>query len=210
MSSGVELGDVYAAYTPYGAANLAASLVNNAHPGVNDAATTGVNPGHSALGWGFVAGSGAYLSTGMTIDVIDANVPAYSAIIRYTGLTPVEYAYLFGGYSGDHAGFGICPSTGFGAVYRNGGIAIYEPDAPTTCVLAFGEQFAYRNGVLEVIEPITESDGTPIPSLYIGALNMGDGPDLYITATISHFAVYKMTLDEAQLDEVYQNILDSL
>jgi hypothetical protein len=209
LAAGVENSAVIAAWRPYQAASLAESLVNLAHPGTHDAAV-GNAPGLGANGWIMNAASLTYLTTGIVVVGIDANVPAYSAIIRYTGMTLADYGYLFGGFAGAEQGFGICPSGDTNCVYRNGGAGVY-PDYPgNEAILSFGEQFAYRNGVLEFGSPISESNGLPIPSLYIGALNTGAGAEYHVTCTISHLAIYEMTLEEFQLDEVYDNILADL
>ena len=87
-----------AAYQPKGAASLAASYINLAQPGTNNAAP-GVAPDWATgTGWTFAGGT-QYLTTGIT------PTGEYSMIVRFSGCTT----------DGNPSGHVVCGSAGTGA-----------------------------------------------------------------------------------------------
>jgi len=82
LAGGVAAANCKGAYQPIQAVNLAASKINLANPGINDA-FAGTNPGHDpALGWIF-NGTDQYLKTG----IVPKNDQTWSIIVRYSEYT---------------------------------------------------------------------------------------------------------------------------
>ncbi len=100
LRGGIPAANCIAAYQPINAASLAASYVNLANPGTNDAAP-GVAPGWNKTdGWTF-NGLTQYLTTGI--------IPAsgYSMIIRFSQTEYILNADLAGEWKGSDLDFGI-------------------------------------------------------------------------------------------------------
>lgn len=188
-----------AAYSPVGAADLAASYVNLQNPGTYNAAPVGGSaPTHaSATGWGH-NGTSQYLSTGLT----PTNDGTWTILARWSGTsgnnrTPIGF-YTTGGamligssaanvsvYNGLHYPAGIAPNTPqlAGGVY------------------GFAGKTAYRNGVAEAVA-IPAGSGPAFP-LLIGALNLnGSSAIQHFLGDIQAIAVYSVTLTAGQMATV--------
>lgn len=112
-----------AAYQPIGAASLAASYVNLANPGTNDAAPGTAPTWAAGTGWTF-NGTSQYLNTGIT------PTAGYSAIVRFSG-SSADVAMIVGatGY------FGIWPQYSPGTGYYQVGAGFQSTTGKTSGVM---------------------------------------------------------------------------
>ena len=188
---------VVAAYQPIGAASLAASYVNLADPGTNDAAPGSAPSFDASYGWDF-NGSSNYLTTG----VIPTS--AYTLIVRFsenvtgdnylvaTTIAPTDTVY---GYrsSGSYHG------------YINVGSHWIDSAGPAAAVIAIAGKTAYRDG--SSVGGISGGSATWETELYIGCRNVSPfGQDNYTTAKIQAIAIYSTTLDATQVAEITDNM----
>ena len=189
LSGGVNTATQLAAYQPIGAADLAASYTNLAHPGTYDAAP-GVAPSWTAAaGWSF-NGSSTYLTLGgLTVD------DGWSMFCRFSDVpspgTTIQTA--IGGKNG-YSYSSIQPSYTGGRAYIEH--ESYRAQTPAASgVWGFAALQAYVNGV---------AAGAPMSSRAetYDALNIGR----YSSGTPSHFggkiqaiAIYNATLTADQV-----------
>ena len=175
------------AYQPKGAADLAASYVNLANPGVNNAAP-GTAPTFDAVtGWEFVAASATYLSTG----VVPAN--GYSMIVRFSNGPTTGLYWLCGVDSASNARFYLSPRFNDNCIYGSGGLSSVAPHI-TTGVLAVAGQYGYRNGVLNTGAIVAWSIAQANP-IFIGAVcDIAGTPAYHISAKVQALAIYSDTL----------------
>ena len=199
LSGGIVAANCLAAYTPKGAASLAASYDNNAAPGnglpdgTYDAAP-GTAPTLVAGGWSFVAASLQYLTTGV--------VPAtgYSAIIQFSGAAFVSNKFLMGSYGGATSSQLLgWYTSGFNRfAYQNGGVLFGSAFAAAGNIAVSGTA-AYLNGLAEA-GAMGAWAGANTFGNYIGAYNnAGVGPLGYITATVAAAAIYNTILTAPQV-----------
>lgn len=199
LSGGIPAAACVAAYQPKGAASLAASYVNLANPGTNDAAP-GVAPTFAAAtGWTF-NGSSQHLKTGVIPDS-----SAWSGIVRFSNSTSAGDRFLFGSIKNDAAPKGrfcISPDNGSGNVYygMSDSLNLFVPPAITEGVLAITGNTAYRNGA---------SDGSiatashPAQEIYIGVSNVNGGILYgYRACKIQAIAFYNTTITPEQVAAV--------
>lgn len=180
-----------AAYQPKGAASLAASYVNLANPGTNDAAP-GVAPTfNTAVGWTF-NGSTQYLTTGV--------VPAsgWAAIVRFSNVTSAAGVRALLGEGFTDASLAIFPrwTGGTGVQYYNGLSAGFLNKSPVLLggVLAVSGNTAYRDGVTES-GTMGAWTGSNTWGIYIGAYNVnGTTPSGFLACDIQAAAIYPSTL----------------
>lgn len=155
LSGGVSAANCLAAYTPIGAASLAASYDNNAAPGnglpdgTYDAAPGTAPAWAAASGWSFTLASAQYLTTGITIPDT-----TYSAIARFSNVTVAggsNEGYLIGSFGALDRYWGIAP-VGFAGdnkvTYAWGNFVQIAP-ALSSGVLAIAALQPYRNGIAE-------------------------------------------------------------
>ena len=189
LSSGITLGQCVAAYQPKGAADLASSKTNLAHPGTNDAAA-GVDPSFaSATGW---TGNGTtqFLTTGI---VIPMNLD-YTMLVRVSGVAS-------DGARADATGAGwfeIRANWFTQHGYRNGNVTgtANLGSAVTSGVMGVTKSGGYLNGSLDT--SIT-SDNTASGTQWTIFL-LKDGPGgLFLKGNILAAAVYNITLSDAQI-----------
>lgn len=182
-----------AAYQAKGAASLAASYVNLANPGTNDAAPGNAPTFDTSYGWAF-NGSTNYLVTGI--------VPAsgWSMFVRFNDAS-AAVADLAGAQQAP-VYFGLAPYPGGGNhYYSNGGYTGVIGNL-TNGVMAVAGQDAYLNGVSEGI--IGESSWSGFTtSIYIGRRN---GQAVSVNAKIQAVAIYSTTLDATQMAEITANM----
>jgi hypothetical protein len=198
LAGGVSAANCVAAYKPLGAASLAASYVNLANPGTNDAAE-GVAPAFAAnTGWTF-DGATTYLTTG----VMPAGDQTWSVLVRYNNSSLDDNTILGGNVSAESsASFYIKAYGGDGfmrARYVNSNDS--EPHL-VSGVYGFAGIQPYRDGTSEgAIEAGTAA--APIPDLYIGAVNLrGEETDEAVdfwSGSIQALAIYNTTLTADQV-----------
>lgn len=191
-----------AAYQPKGAASLAASYVNLANPGTNDAAP-GVAPTFdAATGWTF-NGSTQWLTSG-----ISPASTAWSLLVQYSGVTATNDSVPCGYYKGT-APTGafmvlIAKSTSVSNMWAyNGGIfpnGIANAPRMLAGNYGFAGKTPYRNGSAEG-NVIPAGTGT-IGALYIGARNNGGVTDSFLNGSIQALAIYSATLTGPQVATV--------
>ena len=198
LSGGIAAANCIAAYTPKGAASLAASYDNNAAPanglpdGTYDAAP-GVAPTWNVVtGWTYAGGQ--YLTTGI--------VPAgtHTTIVRFANCI-TSGGYLFGSFL--VAGtviYGVCPfytGVGPGVQYWN------QPSVPAAIlpnmsdgVLAIAGAAGFRGGAPDAVLGGTGNTGL---AMFIGALNMGGVAAVQLVGDILAVAHYDITITDAQV-----------
>jgi len=185
-----------AAYQPKGASDLADSYVDLSGSG-NDAAP-GVAPTWDAVnGWIF-NGVDQYLDTGL--------VPAvgWSMVVVYTNKAGEN------GIMGElttGARFEFVPRASGDIVFGNGGVGLQAPFA-AAATLATAQRTGYRDGVPHT-NAISTWTAAADKTIAIGARN--DGASLnYGVARIQAAAIYNVNLTGAQIDAIYQAVLDQL
>lgn len=176
----IPLANCVAAYSPKGAADLAASYVNLVTPGTYNAAP-GSAPGWDVTnGWIFDATS-KYLVTGV--------VPAsgYSMIIRFSGISGTSGNGLFGQFT-TNARFEIYPNFNVGnpVIYANGNGFKAIVTAMTSGVLAIAGNIGYRNGSVDTTAIGTWTT-TTTKDIYIARIN---GFGTSIVSNIQAVAIY--------------------
>lgn len=192
-----------AAYQPKGAASLAASYINLANPGTNDAAP-GVAPTFAAAtGWTF-NGTTQFLTTGIIYGVNTG----WSMIVQYTGGATLANEYLCGADNGADTWLLLCPRLDVVAAnsvcYGNG--TTFPGALPTVVpLLAAGNlcvagQQGYRNGAPEGAAINAKTNAIAIAT-YVGGENSG-GTMLPSAATIQAWALYSATLTAGQVAAV--------
>lgn len=189
-----------AAYSPVGAASLAASYSNLANPGTYDAAPVGGStPSFSAVtGWTF-NGSSQYLDTGLT----PTTDLTWSMIIRYSGFAAGSSKALAGTYkdTGSPQGTFLIQSDSAAAMaIRNGSIASVATNAPALAAGVYGiaGRTAYRNGVAES-NLFPANTGPGAYSIYIGAMHYQTGAANFGASTIQAIAIYNTTLTAGEV-----------
>jgi hypothetical protein len=181
-----------AAYQPKGAASLAASYVNLANPGTNDAAP-GTAPTLVANGWSFASASSQYLTTGI------APGADYTAAIRIVSWTFTVSAILVGSIVPTNA-FYINQSAADERRYRYGTTAravSSVSNAPGVRIIA-GVNGYWYDGSLTTDTTALGNNGNAA-GLYIGAQNNGGVAQNHATAVVAAFAIYSSVLNSTQV-----------
>lgn len=161
LSGGVSAASCVAAYKAKGAASLAASYVNLANPGTNDAAP-GVAPTFSAAtGWTF-NGTTQYLTTGL----VPPNDQSWSMLAQIS--TAADSCWAVGASWAGGAGFILNHGPGVGTYYNGGARQILSSHATGNLAIA-GAQ-GYWNGSADGAA-IPPAAGTNTYDIWIGALN---------------------------------------
>lgn len=199
LSGGVSAASCIAAYTPKGAASLAASYDNNAAPGNGLAdgtydAAPGVAPTFdAATGWYFALAT-QYLTTGITPAAL-----TWSMICRITSYTTASNNAIAAASDPTGAGrFGLwAKGLSTAASYLNGAQQNVSPVLATTGgVLAVAYNQGYRDGV---------ADGTTFTPavLTTAAITIGKDSKFLsgngLQGWIAAFAIYNTTLTPAQV-----------
>lgn len=182
-----------AAYAAKGAADLAASYINLANPGTNNAAP-GVAPTfNTATGWTF-NGTTQYLTTGITADL------TWTMLVEFSD-APDGNQIMAGYYSGGTLNFGLRPNLGgTGRSYFNGATRSVKNGA-SGGIMAIAGKNAYFNG---------NPDGTLAAggtanggSIHIGKSNT---ISIYYGGKIQRVGIWNRTLSAAEM----QTIIDSI
>lgn len=194
LSGGIAAANCLAAYTPKGAASLAASYDNNAAPGngladgTYDAAPGTAPTFNAATGWTF-NGRTQYLLTGLT------PASGYSMLFR---LSNVGNEGRIGSYGEGSSRFYIRPSDGSGNLwYGNGGYLVVAPNLVSGVVGTAGQQ-GYRNGVADG-SAIGAWDVVNPCALVIGACNANTVLSWFLAASIQALVVYNITITAVQV-----------
>lgn len=186
-----------AAYQPKGAASYAASKVNLANPGTNDA-TEGVAPSWSAAtGWTF-NGSTQWLDTGYT----PANVQTRTVICQFSNVTVAGFGALAAVMDATQSFyFGVVPwrsdtnKIGYGNTVNKSGAA-----AATSGNVAVAGAYGYANGGVDS-SAITFTSFAPPTTMHIGRLSNGTN-HYYLSGKIQALAIYNVTLTAPQVAAV--------
>lgn len=205
LSGGIAAANCIAAYTPKGAASLAASYDNNAAPGngLPDGtydATLGVAPTFdAATGWTFLAASTQYLLSGW----VPAGDQNQSVIVRLSGGVGTNFAC--GIYESGTKSLALRPGH-FSAPnwvhsYTNGGALTLTGDLRAAAVMAVAGSTAYLNGVAEA-GVVGGWGGAPTSVFGIGAA-MNLLVPTYWSGNIQALAIYNTTLTAPQVLAVY-------
>jgi hypothetical protein len=183
-----------AAYAAKGAADLAASYVNLANPGTNNA-SPGVAPTFSAAdGWTF-NGSTQYLTTGIVPGL------AYSMIIRLSdGLGTATGQATAGLYDYSTRCFLIMPHGGSAGTYEfwNGGQLVVGGGQKNAGVLAIAGKGAYLDGAS--VGTIPAGGNPPVSGIFIGGTSFNNGTLInQFGHKIQAMAIYSGTLTSGEV-----------
>lgn len=198
LAGGIPREACVAAYQPIGASDYAASKVNLANPGTNNA-YEGVAPTwDSVTGWKF-NGLNQYLSTNINVGTNQT----WSAIIRFSNVSSGGGRWLFGVLSVDYATmFGIQPiddQATPNVAYLNGTYIRVLPSLGAG-VLAIAGNRGYRNGTADG-NNITTNTGTFRNDMLIGACRSINITG-YRAGHIQAFAIYNTAITAAQVAEL--------
>jgi hypothetical protein len=208
-SGGVNSLNVVAAYSPEGAADFASSLVNIAHPGVNDAIAVTNNPTWDAVN-GWTHGADKALKTG-----IYANCNGtWSMVIKFSDYVSGDQ-YMIGSYESPKI-FSIRQVSAENKIYGYGG----SSNGTLTGILASGklwiiggnpDQFS-GNAHLFRADDIWSTDkvvvgnasvGKPdsysLQEIMIGAASYLGAPAGFFLGKIQKVAIYNSPLNEIQM-----------
>lgn len=184
----VPLANVIAAYDAKNAANLAASYINLAHPGTNDAAP-GFAPGWAAgTGWIF-DGINHYLTTGIVPDV------DWSVAIRFSAWTSSAFSALLGFYS--LAGGFMIDQNATNFRYFHGAAAVFVTGSAwaDNGILGFAAKETYWNGISD---GTIGAGGTVYNPVHICGYNDGVGNVQKADISIQAFTIHNVTWSPAQ------------
>lgn len=197
LVGGLTVADWVVAYDAERGANLAASYINLAHPGMNDA-VVGTAPTWSAgTGWTF-NGSTQYLST---IPMLKT----YSLAVKFSGYNGT--GQLLGSFQNSSQAYSVSYAAPNMVVYCQASNCLNAP-LMTSGVLIVNSRtnngaMIYRNGIVDI--EITGSGGTnPDVPGFIGCVHYppigGDGAFAFSASNIQFFGLLKpdLTVPEIQ------------
>lgn len=183
-----------AAWTPKGAASLAASYVQYGTFGTG--LTVGVAPTFdTAQGWIF-DGSSQYLNT----NIIPNNTQTQTVAIRYSGFV------VDGNYRAPFGARTVYPSrtlevvvgtTGDNQTYWGDGTSLGIPGRITSGIIIIAGGTRYLNGVNRGTTPGWA--GASIENIYIGAESNGGGPIQYAGMVTVEFVYYDLAFNSTQV-----------
>lgn len=178
-----------AVYQPKGAASQAASYVNLANPGTNDAAP-GVAPSWSSAGWAF-NGSDQYLTTGIT-----AQDDKWSMLIRLSGAPTSGLAAVIGYRDVFSTKFQLWSSL-FGSVgYENNQDTTQSPGLATG-VISMAAQTGYRDGIQDVVGGAPYATGAGTNTVYVGCCNNNGTASWFAAFTCIAVAIWNTSTGHA-------------
>lgn len=192
LLGGVTAAQCVAAYQPKGAADLAASKINLAHSGSNDA-IAGVDPSFdTTTGWSF-NGTTQYL---LTNGLVAANDQTWSALVRFTNANADRG--LFGDFESSSKQFLIGPRSGLNVYYGSGGSLVVGPNA-TSGVLGIAGNKGYRNGTADT-GTISAGTGSMSFQIALGAYSTGSSSvGGFFDGKIQAIAFYNIALSSTQV-----------
>jgi hypothetical protein len=189
LAGDVNAANAKAVYQPIGAADLAASYVNLANPGTNNAAP-GVAPTfNAATGWTF-NGSTQYLDTGL------APAHGWSMLVRFSGGT--NTGFVAGAGTSTESFYFRPNNAAAGRAYGYGNLKTVA-GALTAGVMGMGGATAYLNGASEGAIGGTIA-GTP-PEVVIGARRSASVATFF-AGSVQAFALYDTTLSAEQVADI--------
>ena len=185
LTGGVSPSNCIAAYGAKGASNLAASYINLARPGTNNAAP-GVAPTWDVTnGWIFTGTQ--WLTTGFT-----ANMNTHSFFIRFSNVVGTG-GYIGGFNNGSGARFGISPNIdGINIRFRYGTLEGVSPPYVTSGVLGLANAYGWRNGSKSTTLATLPSSSSAV---IVGALWLSTTPANFLNGYIQAFAMYNSITD---------------
>lgn len=166
-----------AAYKPLSAASLAASYVNLANPGTNDAAP-GVAPTLDASGWVF-DGSSQYLTSG----IVPTN-QNWTMLVRFTGAAVGTFWVCGVDDAGGANKFYLSPMFAGNTLYGNGGNVFGVGGGVTNGVIGVAGAQGYYNGAADGAG-LGSYTGTQANQVFLGALNSGGSVASFYNGKIS-------------------------
>lgn len=189
----------YVVYDPLIAADLAASYVNLANPGTNNA-TVGSAPTLSQ-GWVF-NGSSNYLSSGVPAKVSQTVIAWIEGNNDF-----ITGAYAFGAtQSTPTRTLFYRPISSTAHEFQKGATKASLSPTYNGAVIAITENKAYGNGVYEQLLDGFPSDGTR--EMYLGCYNSNGTASNFCKCRILRFAIYNFSLSDAQVEAVTNAMLD--
>lgn len=201
LSGGIALASCVAAYKSKGAASLAASYVNQARPGTNDAAPGNAPTFSAATGWTF-DGVLNYLVTG----IVPGATTSWSVFVQFSDVADGAGGNQspWGTYDSGGGAFLIQIESGAGnkvASYNGQHYpAGYTANSPKMLSGNYGVagKSPYRNGVVESTLIAAGTDGA-LGEIYIGAV-LSPGPAIiqFLSGKIQALAIYSITLSSTQ------------
>lgn len=194
LAGGVLAASCVAAYQPKGALSLAASYINLANPGTNNAAPGVAPTWDAATGW--YGDNTKYLATGI--------IPAsgWSAICRFSGLSTGDNdQILFGSYGGASGQYFGCQAR-YGVVddhyYFNGGLSTGLGARLTAGVMAIAGASGYLDGLAETTT-IPAWGAATTREIYLLAFNNNGSLVSAMTGYIQAVAIYNTILTAPQV-----------
>lgn len=192
LKGGISASNAKIAYAPKGAASLAASYINLANPGTNNAAP-GVAPTWDATnGWMF-NGSTQYLTTGFA----PGNSTNWTGIIRFSNLTGTAVVDFFGTRATLRFHQEYSMSTH--VLTFNMGGSVNTTLTFTSGVIAIAGGTGYKDG--SSVGTFTPSSAGDWPAIYIGGYNFG-GLARPLAGYVQAFAFYNTVLNGTQVSAV--------
>jgi len=190
LSDGILSANCAAAYRSKGAASLAASYINLAHPGVHNITTPAPATWASGTGWTF-NGLTQYLITG-----VGPSSNAWSILVCFSGgsqstgslfgsiqSTPTRIWNLFSNYTNNKV------------VYQNDGTRGVTPGL-NSGVIGWAGTTAYRDGMAD--GTISTINGVSTIGAYLGANNQDGSPNGWWAGIIESVAIYNITITDSQ------------
>jgi len=198
LSGGVAQSSLIAAWSPAGAASLAASYLRVAGSGGNanldPAVVGGTAPAWDTVNGWKGDGLGAYLKTGIVI----TDDQTHSAIVKFSNNPAVTTSAIFGFFrtTGGTSAFMIRAYTARN--YWSGNKQYSVGGALASGTLAIAGRNAYYNGTAEAAQ-IDAGTGTNPLEMYILALNNNGTAATFTGAYIQKIAFYNTILTAAQV-----------
>jgi hypothetical protein len=190
LAGGISAANCVAAYQPKGAADLAASYINLANPGTNNAAPGVAPTWNAATGWAF--GSGRYLNTG----IVTPASPTWTYLVRFTN---GDGGSLLGSTDGSN-GVTFFPNRSGARSYSHYGVFGGFPIA-TSGIMGIAGNKAYLDGAAEA--GTISAGANPNYAIWIGGRNFNGALNQPVTtAQIQAIAIYNTTLSGAQVAAV--------
>lgn len=176
LTGGVALANCLGAYRAKGAADLATSYINLAHPGTNDAAPGLAPTFNAATGWTF-DGATTYLATGIEPQ---AN---WSVFVQFSDCA---VGAVIGARDGGDDGIFLVPNSGVASHYYSYGTRPSIAGAVASGNIGVAGTGCYLNGVWETA---CNADGATIYDFYLGGMNSA-GVASYCACKIQAVAIY--------------------
>ena len=181
-----------AVYQPIGAADYAASLINLANPGTNNAYAGAAPSWAAGTGWSFLAASSQYLKTGITV----TNTTDRAVLIRFANRA--TNGYLFGTITVTGSQYAVTVQGNNGSnkrAYGNGGQRAVDA-AITAGVVGFASDRAYLNGVDDGQISSTYTFASNLEA-FIGCRNFNGSPNTYQTLDVMAFVWWSTSVGHA-------------